>query len=352
VRRLFAEAAGPELCARLLFRAAPEAARWILSVAAALDRSRPPALEQAALWAALLAEVLGPARPSAAGLARHVVRALPPGPDRAAVVRDWMARVVGETGQPVPAGDPHGSSSPVAMAPRSGGPPAAAGGDQRPAEDSADMAKAPADTAHEGRALPDPLSSATALLPGLLAAFRPFGSGHGRETEAFLLPTDAAGLVLVAPHLGALFARLGASQDWRLATPEGAARALDLMHAVLHGTTEAPAGARPLERLLLGLPEEMELPPPRPLEAADAAVVDGMLGAVIGQWGALGQTSVTGLREAFLRRDGLLGPSDAGWQLDVTPRAYDMLLDRLPWSIGVVKLRWMIAPIIVKWRNS
>jgi hypothetical protein len=72
---------------------------------------------------------------------------------------------------------------------------------------------------------------------------------------------------------------------------------------------------------------------------------------VVAQSGALGNTSVEGLREAFLRREGLMRREADGWTLTVSPRAYDMLLDRLPWGFGVVKLRWMAGPIHVKWRN-
>jgi hypothetical protein len=46
-----------------------------------------------------------------------------------------------------------------------------------------------------------------------------------------------------------------------------------------------------------------------------------------------------------------LRPREGGIGLEVAPRTYDMLLDRLPWSISLVKLPWMTAPIHVDWRN-
>ena len=72
---------------------------------------------------------------------------------------------------------------------------------------------------------------------------------------------------------------------------------------------------------------------------------------MIAEWGALGQTSPDGLRAAFLRRDGQLSAREGGLRLDVAPAAYDMLLDRLPWSFALVKLPWMVAPLHVKWRE-
>ena len=71
-------------------------------------------------------------------------------------------------------------------------------------------------------------------------------------------------------------------------------------------------GRRPLERLLCGLPPDLPLPSPTPLPASDLAVVNDLLRAMIARSGAVGGTSVAGLREAFLQREGLLRPTEAG----------------------------------------
>ena len=36
----------------------------------------------------------------------------------------------------------------------------------------------------------------------------------------------------------------------------------------------------------------------------------------------------------------------------MTPRAYDMLLDRLPWGFAMVKFAWLTAPIHVRWLKN
>jgi hypothetical protein len=64
----------------------------------------------------------------------------------------------------------------------------------------------------------------------------------------------------------------------------------------------------------------------------------------------LGQTSVAGLRESFLQREGCLSRKDDAWQLLVETRSYDMLLDRLPWGFATIKYSWMPGAIRVDWR--
>ena len=64
-------------------------------------------------------------------------------------------------------------------------------------------------------------------------------------------------------------------------------------------------------------------------------------------------------RSAIMRWDGLwalalrplarwLGQEDA-WILRVERRGYDLLLERIPWSISMVRLSWMKTVLIVQW---
>jgi hypothetical protein len=75
-----------------------------------------------------------------------------------------------------------------------------------------------------------------------------------------------------------------------------------------------------------------------------------MLEGMIGHWKIIGNTSVAGLRSAFLQRQGYLTLTREAWHLQVEGRSYDMLLDRLPWSISVIKHPWMTRVVHVNWR--
>jgi hypothetical protein len=93
--------------------------------------------------------------------------------------------------------------------------------------------------------------------------------------------------------------------------------------------------------------------PVRRAEKAHIDLVEGLLAAVIQQWSALGKTSVAGLRDAFVLREGDLYPETGGGaRLQVHKGAFDVLLDRLPWSLSPLRAPWMPAPLIVRWRSQ
>ena len=82
----------------------------------------------------------------------------------------------------------------------------------------------------------------------------------------------------------------------------------------------------------------------------EQAMIESLLRTMIQRWSALGRTSVAGLRETFLQRQGALTQDDEAWRLVVEPRPFDMLLDRIPWGYGTLKLPWMAQVVHVDWR--
>jgi hypothetical protein len=105
-----------------------------------------------------------------------------------------------------------------------------------------------------------------------------------------------------------------------------------------------------LNKLLCGVPPAMPLPREVVLQAREQDAGGQLLQTVISHWNALGSTSVQGLRETFLQREGRLQRDDEAWRLRVAPRAFDMLLDRLPWGYATLKLPWMKGVLHVDWR--
>lgn len=194
--------------------------------------------------------------------------------------------------------------------------------------------------------------------------------------------TDA-GLVLLWPFLPTFFSRLGwlAGGDQaagpavaamppgrRFASPRHAARAAWLLHGLATGgdaaapAPDAPVAEHllPLSKLLCGLAPEAPLawpapasPDARPDDAAAwaAALAEGelLLQAVIARAPILRAMSVPAFRAAFLLRAGQLGVRDDHWLLRVERTAYDMVRDRFPWGVSVLRLPWMDATLQVEW---
>ena len=159
-----------------------------------------------------------------------------------------------------------------------------------------------------------------------------------------------AGLVLAAPYLPRLFQMLGLIVEGAFVDGQATERAVLLCQYVATGATEAPESLLVLNKLLCGVPLQTPVPRDVGLGEAERSAADGMLQAMIEHWRALGQTSVAGLRESFLQRTGRLEHQDEAWQLQVEPRAFDMLLDRLPWGYATIKFSWMPEVLHVDWR--
>jgi hypothetical protein len=159
-----------------------------------------------------------------------------------------------------------------------------------------------------------------------------------------------AGLVLAGSYLERLFAMLGLTHGPAFIDDAAADRAVHLLQFVVTGASATPEPLLVLNKLLCGLP--LATPVSRGIEITEPerSAIEGMLKAIIAHWKIIGRTSVAGLRESFLQREGRLASDDEGWQLQVEPRAYDMLLDQLPWGYRLLKFPWMDRCLHVDWR--
>jgi hypothetical protein len=159
-----------------------------------------------------------------------------------------------------------------------------------------------------------------------------------------------AGLVLLTPYLERLFTMLKLVQDKAFVDAAAAVRTTLLMQYLVTGQAAAAEPELALNKLLCGLPLATPVPPSVDLTDQERDAAAGLLQAVIAHWSALGSTSVEGLRQTFLQREGRLDHANEAWQLQVAPQAFDMLLDRLPWGYSTVKFPWMQELIHVQWR--
>lgn len=160
---------------------------------------------------------------------------------------------------------------------------------------------------------------------------------------------DNGGIVLLWPFLSRYFSMLGLQKDGAFRGESQQQRAVHLLHYLSHGTIEAPAHAPVLNKILCGMDAAA------PVEFGDALTdqeqdVSGqVLQAVLQHWSALRGTSIQGLRSAFLQRAGYLVQEENQWCLRVERGNFDMLLDRLPWSISMIRLPGMERALGVNW---
>jgi hypothetical protein len=163
-----------------------------------------------------------------------------------------------------------------------------------------------------------------------------------------------AGLVLANPFLPHLFDALGLlgrdeAGKPRLRDEAAASRAVHLLQYLIDGRTDSPEPLLALNKVMCGMP--IAAPVEREIEATDLEreTCDMLLRSIVENWPILRNTSIAGLRETFLQRDGKLTYGEVGWRLQVQRKTLDILVDQVPWSIGVVFHAWMPAALHVTW---
>jgi len=190
----------------------------------------------------------------------------------------------------------------------------------------------------------------------------PAASGHATPQAPLLQPvtgkdpiyTPTAGLVLLGGYVQRVFSMLRLTEHSKFVDEAAQARAVHCLEYLAWGANESAEPDWVLSKMLCGVPMAQPLPPSEGLDAQTRELLDSLLRAVIEHWKTIGNTSVVGLRQSFLQRAGRLtrkaSDLDDQWQLTVEPRAFDMLLDRLPWGYSTIKLPWMAGALHVDWR--
>ena len=159
-----------------------------------------------------------------------------------------------------------------------------------------------------------------------------------------------AGIVIVGPYLPRLFSMLELTNKGSFTTLSSAYRAVHLIQYIVTQSTVTPEPMLVLNKILCGLPVSAPIPLEIDLRAQEQAAIEDMLTAIIAHWKAIGRTSIAGLRESFLQREGRLVFTDDAWRLRVESKSFDMLIDRLPWGYTMVKYSWMKRVLHVDWR--
>jgi hypothetical protein len=161
---------------------------------------------------------------------------------------------------------------------------------------------------------------------------------------------DHAGLVLLHPFLPRFFEVLGIATGDKLLQ---SGRALCLLHYLATGQPFAPEYELILPKILCNVPVEAPVAVNAALTTAEREEAGALLEAVVRHWDALQNTSVDTLRGTFLVRSGKVSMRDSGdWRLQIESKSCDILLENLPWGIGMIKLPWMDKLLWVEWNNG
>jgi len=183
-----------------------------------------------------------------------------------------------------------------------------------------------------------------AALPGIGKSSDQFAADKMIAGEIYI---SDAGLVLVAAFLPIFFEKIALSQNNQITDFN---KAVCMIRFLATGSERMLEYELPLAKVLCGVDmgtaidaENFHLDTDMKTEA------DAVLSSVIEYWSILQNTSVSGLRESFLKRNGKLSYDGKDWLLQVEQQSYDMLIQHLPWNFSMIKLPWMNSLLKTEW---
>ncbi|MXV49677.1 hypothetical protein GS399_01735 [Pedobacter sp. HMF7647] len=161
---------------------------------------------------------------------------------------------------------------------------------------------------------------------------------------------ENAGLILLHPFLPAYFRGLNLTDDTNLfISAEAKIRASVLLYFLQCGSRQYQEWDMALNKILCGLATTDLIPNGIELTEQEQTESLLLLKAVVDYWEALKGSSIEALQNTFLLREGKISFKDDHWLLNVERSGVDILLERLPWGIGTVKLPWLDELIYTEW---
>ncbi|WP_144282614.1 contractile injection system tape measure protein [Chryseobacterium echinoideorum] len=156
-----------------------------------------------------------------------------------------------------------------------------------------------------------------------------------------------AGLILIHPFLKTFFEHcdLFDSKNNRLLNPELCAH---LLHYIATGKTNAPEYDMAFEKFLCNIPSHQTINRHIKLTRKHKTQAENVIESVQHNWSAMKKSSIALLQNEFFQRPGKL-VIDHDYTLTVERKTQDILLEKLGWGIGLVKLPWQEKFIFINW---
>jgi hypothetical protein len=159
-----------------------------------------------------------------------------------------------------------------------------------------------------------------------------------------------AGLILLHPFLRELFNELNLLNDNAgFKSLDSVYKAIACLNFLHTGKEEFDEHHLAFNKIVCGLQPEDNIPASIELLNREQDECNKLLETIINYWEALKGASAEAVRENFFSRNAKLSFNNENYLLQVERNATDILLDRLPWGLGIVKLPWLNYLIYVEW---
>ncbi|MCY7296525.1 contractile injection system tape measure protein [Alteromonas sp. a30] len=175
--------------------------------------------------------------------------------------------------------------------------------------------------------------------------------------EANALVFDA-GLALFWPFLQTLFSRIGLLNTDKRLYAESGDKAMALLMYIYCKHEQGPDLEENVfvpvcANMLLGNEPLAPLTCTSALTETEKQECDNLMALIIEQWPALKGMSCRSFRQMFIQRQGILLKVDFGYAIAVEKQAQDILLAKLPWGFGIIRLPWLSEEMIdIRWQSG
>lgn len=156
-----------------------------------------------------------------------------------------------------------------------------------------------------------------------------------------------AGLVLIHPFINNFFKRCNLLDpiNKKLTDPE---LCVHLLHYIATGKTNQPESSMLFEKFLCGIPLQQSISRHIKISRKQKSETTKLIGAVQQNWSAMKNSSVELLQNEFFQRSGKLILKDNPL-ITIEKKTQDILLNKLSWGLGFIKLPWQEQFIYINW---
>ncbi len=159
-----------------------------------------------------------------------------------------------------------------------------------------------------------------------------------------------AGLVLVHPYLQSFFAEAGLLDEKnQFISVPARQKATVLLYYLQCGNEEYHEWEMALNKILSGMQYDELVPDGIRMTENEKEECRSLLQAVVNHWEALKGASIESMQNTFFLREGKITWKENHWLLQIERTGFDILIDRLPWSLTTIKLPWLEHLIFTEW---
>lgn len=160
-----------------------------------------------------------------------------------------------------------------------------------------------------------------------------------------------SGVVILHPFLERLFGLVGWTKDGNWLDFISLQKGVLSLHYLVYGDQEIDENQLVLNKILCGVELDEVINTQLELSIFEKEKCLDLLQAVLEHWHIIKDSSKEALQETFLQRDGKLQIQNSGFELWIKDHGADILLQHLPWGIGMIKTRWMEHYLISNWNQ-